>query len=164
MEEIFGARWVPFLILSIIGIALLVIELMLPGFGVSGIMGILCLIAVIVIQFLTASATTAYIVAAVIVAILILMMVLFMRSMKKGLLFRSPIVLKDQLAAEPLQPTSGSVDDLVGKTGTAVTALRPSGIVQIDGKRYSVMTQATFIEKDAPVTVIAVDGTKITVA
>lgn len=164
MEAVFGALWVPCLILCIVGIALLIIELMLPGFGVSGIMGILCLIAVIVIQFLTASATTAYIVTAVLVAVLILMVLLFMRSMKKGVLFRSPIVLKDRLEADALTPASGSLEGLIGKAGTAVTPLRPIGTVEIDGKRYSALSQAVFIEKDAPVTVIAVDGTKITVA
>ena len=164
MEAVFGALWVPCLILAIIGIALLIIELLLPGFGVSGIMGILCLAAVIVIQFLTASATTAYIVSAVIIAIIILMVFLFMRSMKKGILFRSPIVLKDHLEAESLKPASGALDELVGKTGIAITPLRPSGTAEIEGKRYSVISQATFVEKDASVTVIAVDGTKITVA
>ena len=164
MEAIFGALWVPCLILCLIGIALLIIELLLPGFGVSGVMGFLCLIAVIVIEFLTASPTTAYIVAAVIIGIIVLMVVLFMRSMKKGLLFRSPIVLKDKLDAESVKPSAGSLDELVGKTGTAVTPLRPSGIALIDGQRYSVMSQAVFIEKDAPITVLSVDGTKITVA
>lgn len=164
MEAIFGALWVPCLILCIVGIALLIIELFLPGFGVSGIMGILCLAAVIVIEFLTASPTTAYIVAAVLIAILILMIVLFMRSMKKGLLFRSPIVLKDNIEAVAVRPSACDLKSLIGKQGTVVTPLRPSGIVQIEGQRYSVESQAVFVEKDAVVTVIAVDGTKITVA
>ena len=164
MVAIFGALWVPCLILCLLGLALLIIELLLPGFGVSGIMGILCLLAVIVIEFLTASATTAYIVAAVLIAILILMVVLFIRSMKGGLLFRSPIVLKDQIDAEAVKLTSGPLDDLIGRKGTAVTPLRPSGIVLIDGKRYSVESQATFVDRDAEVTVISVEGTKITVA
>ena len=164
MVAVFGTLWVPCLILCLLGLALLIIELMLPGFGVSGIMGVLCLIAVIVIEFLTASATTAYLVAAVLVAILILMIVLFMRSMKGGMLFRSPIVLKDKIEAEAVKPSSGSLEGLIGKTGTAVTPLRPSGIVMIDGTRYSVESQATFVERDASVTVVAVDGTKITVA
>ena len=164
MEAIFGGLWIPCLILCIIGIALLIIELMLPGFGVSGIMGILCLLAVIVIQFLTASPTTAYIVSAVLVAILIIMVVLFMHSMKKGVLFRSPIVLKEKIEAEAVKPSTGSLEKLIGKQGTAITPLRPSGIVLIDGKRYSVESQAVFVEKDATVTVIAVEGPKITVA
>lgn len=164
MVAVFGALWVPCLILCLLGLALLIIELMLPGFGVSGIMGCLCLIAVIVIEFLTASATTAYIVAAVLVAILVLMLVLFMKSIRGGLLFRSPIVLKDQIDAEAVKLTSGSMEDLIGKKGTAVTPLRPSGIVLIDGKRYSVESQATFVDRDAEVTVVSVEGTKITVA
>ena len=164
MVAIFGALWVPCLILCLLGLALLIIELLLPGFGVSGIMGILCLLAVIVIEFLTASATTAYIVAAVLIAILILMVVLFIRSMKGGLLFRSPIVLKDQIDAEAVKLTSGPLDDLIGRKGTAVMSLRPSGIVLIDGKRYSVESQATFVDRDAEVTVVSVEGTKITVA
>ena len=164
MVAIFGALWVPCLILCLLGLALLIIELLLPGFGVSGIMGILCLLAVIVIEFLTASATTAYIVAAVLIAILILMVVLFIRSMKGGLLFRCPIVLKDQIDAEAVKLTSGPLDDLIGRKGTAVTPLRPSGIVLIDGKRYSVESQATFVDRDAEVTVVSVEGTKITVA
>lgn len=164
MVTVFGPLWLPCLILCLLGIALLVIELMLPGFGVSGIMGVICLLAVIVIEFLTASATTAYIVAAVLIAILILMIVLFMRSIKGGLLFRSPIVLKDKIEAEAVKPSSGSLESLIGKTGKTVTPLRPSGIVMIDGTRYSVETQATFVDRDADVTVVAVDGTKITVS
>ena len=55
MVAIFGALWVPCLILCLFGLALLIVELMLPGFGISGIAGVLCLVAVIVIEFLTAS-------------------------------------------------------------------------------------------------------------
>ena len=163
MVAIFGALWVPCLILCLFGLALLIVELMLPGFGISGIAGVLCLVAVIVIEFLTASATTAYIVAAVLLAILVLMIVLFARSMSGGVLFRSPIVLKDKIEAEAVKPSSGSLEELIGKKGVAVTPLRPSGIVLIDGKRFSVETQATFVDRDASVTVVAVDGTKITV-
>lgn len=164
MTAIFGALWIPCLVLCVIGIALLIIELLLPGFGVSGIMGILLLAAVIVIQFLTASPSTAYIVSAVLISILILMIALFMYSMKNGVLFRSPIVLKEKIDAEAVKPSTGSLESLIGKQGTVVTPLRPSGIILIDGKRYSVESQATFIDKDKSVTVISVDGTKITVA
>ena len=164
MEAIFGGLWIPCLILCLIGMALLIIELLLPGFGVSGIMGIICLVAVIVIQFLTASPKTAYIVAAVLIAVLILMIVLFMYSMRKGVLFRSPIVLKDKIDAEAVHTEAISPELLVGKQGKVVSPLRPSGIVMIDGKRYSVESQAVYVEKDAVVTVVSVEGTKITVA
>ena len=163
MEAVFGAMWIPCLVLSILGVAFLIAELFLPGFGVSGICGVLCLVAVSVIQFLTNKPLPATLVTVVLGVILIVMVVLFMRSMKNGLLFRSPIVLKDQIEADAVKITSESYDDLVGKSGTALTPLRPSGIALIEGVRYSVETQATFVDKDSTITVLSVDGTKITV-
>jgi membrane-bound serine protease (ClpP class) len=163
MEAVFGALWVPCLILSILGLAFLIAELFMPGFGVSGICGVLCLIAVCVIQFLTAKPLTAILVTAVLGAILIALVIVFMKSMKKGLLFRSPIVLKDRIEAEAVKPSSGSLEHLIGRTGKTLTPLRPSGIAVIDGQRYSVETQATFIDRDSEITVLKVDGTKITV-
>ena len=163
MEAVFGAMWIPCLVLSILGVAFLIAELFLPGFGVSGICGVLCLVAVSVIQFLTNKPLPATLVTVVLGVILIVMVVLFMHSMKNGLLFRSPIVLKDQIEADAVKITSESYDDLVGKSGIALTPLRPSGIALIEGVRYSVETQATFVDKDSTITVLSVDGTKITV-
>lgn len=163
METIFGALWLPCLILSLVGIAFLIVELFLPGFGVMGICGVLCLITVIVMQFITAQPLVATLVAVVLGLVLVTMVVVFMHSMKNGLLFRSPIVLKDKIEAEAAQPVSKSAEHLIGKTGTALTPLRPSGIALIDGERYSVETQATFVDKDSTITVMKVDGAKITV-
>ncbi|MBQ1821625.1 MAG: hypothetical protein II117_08495 [Clostridia bacterium] len=163
MAAVFGPAWLPCLILALVGIALLVAELFMPGFGVSGISGVACLIAVCVLQFMTNKPLVATLVAVVLGTILIVMVVLFMHSMKNGMLFRSPIVLKDKIEADAVKLSQDSLDELIGKTGVAVTPLRPSGIALIEGKRYSVETQATFIEKDQTVTVVSVEGTKITV-
>ena len=163
MAAVFGALWIPCLILSLLGIAFLIAELFLPGFGVSGIFGVLCLIAVCVMQFATVKPLTAILVTVVLGLILIAMVIFFMRSMKNGLLFRSPIVLKERIESEAIKPSTGAMEDLIGKTGVALTPLRPSGIALIDGERYSVESQATFIEKDSTITVLKVDGPKITV-
>lgn len=163
MAAVFGPVWLPCLILAVFGVALLIAELFMPGFGVSGISGALCLIAVCVLQFTTNKPLVASLVALVLGVILIVMVVLFMHSLKNGLLFRSPIVLKDKIEADAVKLSSNSLDELIGKTGVAVTPLRPSGIALIEGKRYSVETQATFTEKGQTVTVVSVEGTKITV-
>ena len=163
MAAVFGPLWIPCLVLAILGIAFLIGELCMPGFGVSGICGILCLIAVCVMQFLSNTTGTAVLVAVVLGVILIATGVLLMHSLKKGLLFRSPIVLKDQIDVEAVKPSTGDLSALVGKTGTVVTPLRPSGTVLIDGERYSVVTQATFVEKGSTVTVLSVDGPRIIV-
>lgn len=163
MATVFGALWLPCLILSILGIAFLIGELFLPGFGVSGICGVLCLIAVSIIQFMTTTSTVAIVVTAVIGIVLIAMVIIFMHSLKNGLLFRSPIVLKERIESEAGNPSGTASETLVGKTGVALTPLRPSGIALIDGNRYSVETQAMFVEKDSEITVLSVDGPKITV-
>ena len=92
MAAVFGTLWLPCLILGILGLAFLIAELFLPGFGVTGTCGVLCLIAVCVMQFMTNKPLVAVLVTAVLGLILIAMVIIFMRSMKNGLLFRSPIV------------------------------------------------------------------------
>jgi membrane-bound serine protease (ClpP class) len=53
--------------------------------------------------------------------------------------------------------------ELEGKSGTAVTPLRPSGTVRIEGRRYSAVTDGEFIEKDDTVTVKKTEGNRIEV-
>ena len=156
MEVIFGSLWLPCLICFIAGIVLLAVELCLPGFGLAGCSGILCCAAVIVMQFLTNNPITATIVSLVMAAIIVLLVVLFVRSISRGRLFRSPIVLKAQI--EEKASGSKSSDSLIGKKGVVLTTLRPSGTIVIDGKRYNAKTQASFLEKGTEVTVIASDG------
>jgi len=52
---------------------------------------------------------------------------------------------------------------LVGKTGEAVTPLRPSGTVQIEGKRIDAQTDGDWVEIGAPVTVVRAQGALIVV-
>ena len=49
----------------------------------------------------------------------------------------------------------------MGKTGKAVTALRPAGIAEIDGARMNVSTYGNFIEPGKPVVVAAVEGLNV---
>lgn len=157
MVAVFGALWLPCLICFIIGMVLLILELCLPGFGLAGCTGALCFIAVIVMQFSTNNPTTATIVSAVMAAIILLLVAMFVRSMSRGLLFRSPIVLRERIEAGASLNTS-ETPSLLGKQGVVLTTLRPSGTILIDGKRYTAKTQARFIEKGENVTVIASDG------
>ena len=59
--------------------------------------------------------------------------------------------------------TSERYEDLAGKQGVAITMLRPSGMVRIEDKKYSVVTGGELIEKDQPVRVVKVEGSRIVV-
>ena len=50
-----------------------------------------------------------------------------------------------------------------GRTGTAVTLLRPSGKAKIDGEVYDVVTQGDFIPQGSTVRVLKISGTRIIV-
>jgi len=53
--------------------------------------------------------------------------------------------------------------DLLGKEGSAVTDLRPSGFVLIAGKRYAATCRAAYIEKGSILTVIGGEGSQLIV-
>jgi membrane-bound serine protease (ClpP class) len=52
---------------------------------------------------------------------------------------------------------------MVGKSGVAITSLRPAGTALIEGQRVDVVTQGTFIDKDSEVTIIRIDGNRVVV-
>ena len=52
---------------------------------------------------------------------------------------------------------------LIGKIGTTITQLRPSGIVKIDDEQYSAVTQGSIIEKKQSIKVINVQGNSVVV-
>jgi membrane-bound serine protease (ClpP class) len=62
----------------------------------------------------------------------------------------------------------GAVDDkaqeLVGKEGKTLTALRPAGAAEIEGRRLDVVTDGVFVEAGRAVRVMFVEGARIVVA
>jgi membrane-bound serine protease (ClpP class) len=77
------------------------------------------------------------------------------------------------ILAEPhkkLDPLSGKVgisdenfSRLKDKSGVTVTELRPSGIAEIDGKRYSVVSEGEMIDSSVEIIVKEVEGNNIIV-
>lgn len=51
----------------------------------------------------------------------------------------------------------------LGKTGIALTALRPAGSALIDKQRLNVVTEGEFLEKDTAIEVIRVEGYRLVV-
>lgn len=161
LYNILGPAAIPTLVCLGIGLVLLLIELFTPGVGVAGFSGVACLVAVIVMQLLWGSATAAFYIAGGVMVIVVIALILFIHSLQKGRLSRSFIVLNDTISADST-PTAGS-QALVGVEGVALTALRPSGIALLDGKRLDVMTSGDFIDKGTPLRVTQVEGLHILV-
>jgi membrane-bound serine protease (ClpP class) len=138
-----------------------------PGFGGFGITGLLSLVAALILRVTLDSTNNPvahfFLMFAFELLIFIVLAAAFLIAVKKGWLNKTFIV--ETKSAVPVGITDGTADYifLVGKSGTAVTVLRPAGIAVIDGKRYDVVTDGEFIAADETVTVDCVEGGRIVV-
>ena len=55
------------------------------------------------------------------------------------------------------------LDNLLEKSGDVVAPCRPSGIVEIEGRRYDVESEGAFLEVGTEITVVQVEGTRVVV-
>jgi membrane-bound serine protease (ClpP class) len=167
------------LVLFLIGLALLTIEIfVLPGFGVTGISGIIVIAVSLVLSMqdfvlptlewewdvLGRNVLTVTVgMLSAIAAIGVLALAGPRIRLFDAFTLKSTIAAT---AASELPAVEAAVPDnpLVGRSGTAVTTLRPSGRADIGGRVYSVETEGVFIEQGGNVTVVAVHGSRIVVA
>lgn len=149
----------PSMLCLIVGTGLIILEMVLPGFGIPGISGIALVLIGIFVTGGTASQMLT--IAAVVLAILIVALPFCLRAIAKGRFSKSRIVLKSVSVKEA--PKDAAAADLVGKSGFTQTMLRPAGIALIDGEKHSVVTGGEFVEKDRSVLVTEVHGNRIMV-
>ena len=143
-------------ILLILGISLVIFEMFIPGFGAPGISGIVLIAAGILIQ--AKSIEEALLLLLVVVAILGIALFIILCTAGKGRFPMKRLVLDDSI-----HPESSDLQFFVGKTGTALTPLRPAGTADFDGVRLDVMSEGSFIEANTPVRVLRTEGTHIIV-
>ena len=161
--ELLGPTAVATVICLIVALVMFVIELFTPGIGVAGATGLLALIAVSVMQLGWGHPQVAFYIIAIALLIIILGLIWVIRSMQHGRLSRSFLVLKEHSSGSSVPEVDAAKIDLLGKTGVAISALRPSGIAEIDGRRLDVMTAGAFINKGESVTVVKAEGMHILV-
>jgi len=159
MAELFQTIEPVALILFIVGMVLLLIELFIPGFGIAGGLGIVCLILCIVFQAKTV--TEGLLLLIIIGAIITVFALLFFRSLKKGWLYRSTVVLKNAEAREDGYVAGNDYSHLIGRHGVSVTTLRPAGAAEFDGKKIDVLTDGEFLPAGTPVEVLRVEGSRV---
>ncbi len=164
MLTLLGPLAIPTIICLAVGFVLLIIELFTPGFGVSGGAGLVCLIASIVMQFAWGKRRVSYYLLAIVLLLIILMLFWFIRSMQRGRLSKSFLVLDESISGNSTPDVASANEELIGKIGFAITPLRPAGIAEIDGKRLDVMTDGTFINQGSAVVVKRAEGMHILVS
>jgi membrane-bound serine protease (ClpP class) len=162
------AGWEELMLVSL-GIVLLALEVfVLPGMTVAGIAGILALVAGLGMTLVGSGATVAAISTAL--GRVALSMLLAMAGAAALLRFLPHSPFGRRLVLATGMPAGGgyvsapeSDQAWLGRTGTAVSPLRPAGIADIDGTRVDVVSDGAFIDAGSPIAVTRVDGNRIVV-
>ena len=148
------------LLLFIGGLALIGLEMFVPG-GIVGTVGIITVVyAIIYVNKST------YYIAFILVVSLILAVILYYVNRNifhKKLMFLDRLVLNDSISTEDGYVASESRVELVGKKLKAYTDLRPAGVAILDNEKLDVVTDGDFIEKGNEVEIVRVEGMRIVV-
>jgi membrane-bound serine protease (ClpP class) len=158
------------LIVFIAGLILIAVEIfVLPGFGVSGVLGIFCISFGLIFAMLNNDyfsfdavempdlTRSFFVVFSGVISSVILIIFISSRIGESGL-FRKIALLEDLEDSESI-----IFDDsvVIGKTGTATTVLRPSGKVEIDNEIYDAVSNAGFIESGAEIRIVKLENMQI---
>ena len=152
------------LLLVFFGVLLLLVEVfVLPGFTLAGIAGIVMLVAGLGMTLIGGGASLAAIVSAlgrVAISILVALggALLIMRYLPSLPFGRRLVLSNDMEAGDGFVSAPDTDHGWLGRTGTAVSPLRPAGIADID-----VVSDGGFIDAGTPVQVTRVDGNRIVV-
>jgi membrane-bound serine protease (ClpP class) len=149
------------IVLLLAAAALMWLEMMIPSFGMLGLLAATAYVFAVVLAFKSSTAD-GYIIAGAGLVILPSAFLLGFRVM------RTTRVGKKTLLGAPARDSiqRGFLEGakaLQGASGVALTDLRPAGMASLGGLRTDVVSSTAFIAKGTPITVIVVDGTRIVV-
>ena len=149
------------------GVILLVLEIfVIPGFGIAGISGILLILVSltlgvidnVIFEFkgIAALIIVAKVFARILATVLVAFGLSLWLSQKVGTagFFKGLALDAQQEKSEGFIGIDTHQKEMIGKTGTAYTVLRPSGKVRIEGELFDAMAEIGFIQKGDTVKVI----------
>ena len=152
-----ASEWGP-MVIFFIGVVLLALEIFLiPGFGLVGVLGGICVLGSMVAAFGFDNLETAVqVVGGGLVAALLIITVLVMYVLPKTALFRR-FALAEAVGRDSGQEAAQAealAEQEAGALGKAISPLRPSGTVELSGKRFDAVTEGDFIDAGCEVQVV----------
>lgn len=158
----------------VIGVSLLMAEFFIvPGFGVTGVLGFLCAFGALLLMMIdndwfdfskvqTEALSASFITIGIGIIGGGLAIALALPQFLKSKRFKQ-ISLQDVMDSEAGYTSTSYLDNFVGRQGVAHTVLRPSGKIKLGEELYDASSQGNFIEKDASIIVISQEGTSLKV-
>ena len=143
-------------VLAILGLVMIFAEILMPGFGLFGILGTISLFGSLVLTYKIYGLVTFLIMLAAVVIVFFAMVLLAKQS---GLY--NKVVLKDKQEAKDFDESV--LQGLLGQVGITHSTLRPFGVAEIDGKMVDVCSQGDFIDRGEKVQVVQIMGKTVVV-
>lgn len=153
----------PILICFVFGLGLLIVEVFMPGFGLPGVTGIVLEIVSIVLTYMRHGGLAALGMTLIILACVAAAISIALRSVNKGRLSKSAVILTDTESAADGYLANKDMDVFLGREGVTTTVLRPSGMAEFGGVKLDVVADGEYIPKGANVRVDHVEGARIVV-
>lgn len=161
-----AANWE--IIVFVIGVILLAVEVFaIPGFGVTGIAGIFLMITGLTLAMIEnigftfnqnalMRTTEAFFLVVIAMFLSVFSSILVTRKLFGGRtwMFGQLALNETQQVSEGYSTAVSDYHQMVGKTGTAYTILRPAGKVMIEGKIYDATALTSYIEKGVTIKVV----------
>jgi len=153
------------ILLLIAGIVLALLEALIPSGGILGILSAAAIIGSLVLGFREGDSTGLVILTIVLIVVPIVV-IIGLKLFPKTPLGRK--VILEPVVEKPGERGKAGVSNedrksLLGQEGVTVTSLRPSGIAEIKGERYSVVAEGELIQPGTEIKVIRIEGNSIVV-
>jgi len=150
------------IILFVVGLLLLLAEIFfIPGFGLAGISGISAILASIFLTFGNiVQATYSILIALSISVIGFFLLIKYIPSTRT---WRKFVLSTEQKKELGYTVETKDLKRLTGEKGIVITPLRPSGIAEVNGKKFNVLTRGEYIDSNTKIKIISVEGNKIVV-
>lgn len=143
-------------LLIAVGLILIALETILPGLiaGALGLLSICAAVGYAYMNFGFQTGNTVLIISLLLLGTGTVIWVKFFPDSPMARVFVSTRQIGNVGAEKP---------ELLGRTGVALTTLRPAGTAELNGKRVDVVSEGGFIEKGQPVKVVRIEGLRVVV-
>ena len=148
------------IVVLIVGFVLIGIELVVPGFGAPGTMGIICLVAGV---FLVTDSLEEGILVTVVVLVILSILVAVIIGLMHYRKFKSPIILDAEVRAENIYLGSSDLNYLLDREGVATTDLRPAGKGDFDGIELDITSEGPYMEKGSRIVISKISANRLIV-
>ena len=159
----FIAENLPALICGLVGVALLILEAFMPGFGLPGISGIVLQVITVTLTWINHGPMAALGMTLIVLSVDAIAISLALHSATKGKLSKSKIILRDTENNAAGYRSNKDMEIFLGKEGVTTTVLRPTGMAEFDGVRLNVVSEGEFVQSGVKVRIVSVEGSRVLV-